>query len=240
MKIHAYIITWNEGKILPFTLDHYSKFCEKIFIYDNMSTDNTDEICSKYSNVKVIKWSTPDKKYNDITLAEMKSNVYKQSRKDNIDWVIMCDCDEYLYHENLLEKLAEYKETGITMPLIDGHDMFSETFPEYDGELLTDKVKIGSETYAPMCKNIVFDPILDITYMPGAHSNQCPNAVKSTSSEIKLLHYKFLSKEYVLDRYNQLAEQLSDFNKKTGLSGHWTRPPMKYMDEMKEKNYKVI
>ena len=240
MKIHAYIIAWNESKILPFTLDHYSQFCEKIFIYDNMSTDNTDEICGKYSNVKVIKWSTSDKKYNDVTLAEMKSNVYKQSRKDNVDWVIMCDCDEYLYHENLLEKLKEYKNSGVTMPLIDGHDMYSDDFPEYDGELLTDKIKIGSETYEPMCKNIIFNPSLDIQYMPGAHSNQCPNAVKSDTAEIKLLHYKFLSKEYVLARYNQLAEQLSDFNKRTGFSGHWTRPPMKYMDEMKEKQYKVI
>ena len=240
MKMHAYIIAWNEGRILPFTLDHYSQFCEKIFIYDNMSTDNTDEICAKYPNVRVVKWSTPDKKYNDMTLVEMKSNVYKQSREDDVDWVIMCDCDEYLYHENLLDKLKEYKESGITIPLIDGHDMYSDNFPEYDGGLLTDKVKIGSETYAPMCKNIIFDPSLDIKYMPGAHANQCPNAVKSDTAEIKLLHYKFLGKEYVLARYNQLAEQLSDFNKKTGLSGHWTRPPMKYMDEMKEKQFKVI
>lgn len=240
MKIHAYIIAWNEGKILPFTLDYYSQFCENIFVYDNMSTDNTDEICANYPNVKVVKWYTTDMKYNDVILAEMKSNIYKQSRKDRVDWVVMCDCDEYLYYENLLDKLKEYKQAGINMPLIDGHDMYSDDFPEYDGELLTDKIKIGSETYAPMCKNIVFDPMLDIKYLPGAHSNQCHGAVKSNSAEIKLLHYKFLGKEYVITRYNQLAERLSDFNKKNGLSRHWANPPIKYMDEMKEKQYRVI
>jgi glycosyltransferase involved in cell wall biosynthesis len=238
MRIDAYIIAWNEAKILPYTLDHYKQFCDKITVYDNMSTDESDKIYEDYG-VNVVKWDTPDKKYNDVTLAEMKSNVYKQSR-GKADWVVMCDCDEYLYHENLLEKLEEYKAMGITMPKIDGHDMFHETFPEYDGELLTDKVKIGSETYDVMCKNIIFDPNLDVRYMPGAHANQTPNAVFSDEAELKLLHYKFLGKEYVLSRYNNLAEQLSDFNLKTGLSGHWTRPPMKYMDEMKEAQYKVI
>lgn len=239
MKIHAYIIAWNEEKILPYTLDHYSEFCEKIYVYDNMSTDGSDEIYKKYDKVKVVKWDTPDKKYNDVTLAEMKSNVYKQSR-GKADWVIMCDCDEYLYHTNLITQLEVYKEAGITMPKIDGHDMCCETFPVYDGEPLTDKVKIGSETYAPMCKNIIFNPELDIKYMPGAHSNQCPNAVFSDSAELKLLHYKFLGKDYVLERYGNLAEQLSDFNLKTGLSGHWTRPPMDYMDKMLEEQINII
>jgi hypothetical protein len=240
MKIHAYIIAWNEEKILPFTLDYYSKFCEKIYIYDNMSTDSSDKIYKKYEKVIVKKWDSPEKKYNDVVLSELKSNIYKQSRKHKVDWVIVCDCDEYLYHENLLEKLKEYREKGITMPKIDGHDMFSESFPEYDGDLITNKVKIGSETYGPMCKNIIFNPNLEVKYTPGAHSNQTPNAIFSDKAELKLLHYKFLGKEYVLERYNNLSEQLSDFNKKTGLSGHWTRPPMKYMDEMKEKQFKVI
>jgi glycosyltransferase involved in cell wall biosynthesis len=240
MKIHAYIIAWNEEKILPFTLDHYSQFCEKIYVYDNMSTDGSDEIYKKYDNVIVKKWQTPDKKYNDVILAELKSNIYKQSRKHKVDWVIVCDADEFLYHENLLEKLTEYNKNGVTMPKIDGHDMFSEKFPEYDGGLLIEKVKIGSETYEPMCKNIIFNPYLDVKYMPGAHSNQTTNSVFSEDNELKLLHYKFLGKEYVLERYKNLSKQLSEYNLKTGLSGHWTRPPLKYMDEMKEKQFKVI
>jgi glycosyltransferase involved in cell wall biosynthesis len=240
MKIHAHIIAWNEAKILPYTLDHYSQFCEKIHVYDNMSTDGSDEIYKKYDNVTVIKWDTPDKKYNDVTLAEMKSSIYKQSRKHNVDWVIVCDCDEYLYHENLIEKLEEYKSQGITMPKIDGHDMCCESFPVYDGQLLTDKVKVGSETYEPMSKNIIFNPMLEVKYRPGAHSNQVIGAKFSSEAELKLLHYKFLGKDYVLERYNNLAEQLSDFNKKTGMSGHWTRPPLHYIDQMLEDNYKVI
>ena len=104
-KIHAHILAWNEEKILPFTLDHYSQFCEKIFIYDNMSTDSSDEIYKKYLNVEVIKWESGNE-FNDFYNAKIKSEEYKKrSRDQGVDWVIVCDCDEFLYHENLLEKL---------------------------------------------------------------------------------------------------------------------------------------
>jgi glycosyltransferase involved in cell wall biosynthesis len=58
MKIHVYIISYNEEKLLPFTLDYYSTFCEKIFVYDNYSTDSSDEIYKKYNKVEVIKWDS--------------------------------------------------------------------------------------------------------------------------------------------------------------------------------------
>ncbi len=56
MNIHAHILTWNEEKILPFTLDYYSNICSQIFIYDNMSTDSSDEIFSKSEFNKVNKF----------------------------------------------------------------------------------------------------------------------------------------------------------------------------------------
>jgi hypothetical protein len=240
MKIHVYIIAWNEEKILPFTLDHYSQFAKKIFVFDNMSTDSSDDIYKKYPKVEVKKWQTPEKKYNDVFLADLKSNIYKKSRKDNVDWVIVCDCDELLYHENLLEKLEEYKKNGITMPKIDGHDMCSEIFPEYDGELITNKIKTGSHTYEPMCKNIIFNPILEVRYMPGAHNNLTPNAIFSETAELKLLHYKFLGKEYTSKRYQNLSEQLSDFNLQSGFSSHWTKSPLEYLNNILSENFKVI
>jgi glycosyltransferase involved in cell wall biosynthesis len=240
MKIHAHIIAWNEVRILPFTLDHYSKFCEKIFVYDNMSDDGSDEIYKKYDNVSVIKWQNPDGMYDELQQVNIRNSAYKNSRSKGADWVIVCDCDEILYHPNLLDKLEEYKTLGVTVPKIDGHDMFSEEFPEYDGEPITDKVKIGSDVYDVMSKNIIFDPKLDIKFGIGSHSFRAQNGTFSNEPELKLLHYKFLGKEYVLWRYEMLAKRRNEQMKQTGLSGHWTRPPMKYMDEMKEKQFKVI
>ena len=71
MKIHAYIISYNEEKLLPFTLDYYSTFCEKIFVYDNYSTDSSDNIYKNYSKVEVIKWDSGNE-INELNYIKIK------------------------------------------------------------------------------------------------------------------------------------------------------------------------
>jgi len=240
MKIHAHILAWNEERILPYTLDYYSDICTKIYVYDNMSTDGSDKIYKKYPKVSVIKWSS-NETFNDMSNAQIKNNAYKQfSRKKNVDWVIVCDTDEFLYHPNIIEKLKEYKEKGINVPRISGHDMVSESFPVYDGGKITDKVKIGSERYQPMSKNIIFDPNLDVNYGMGAHSFNSDNTVFSEEEEFKLLHYKFLGKDYVKELYEARAKRLSDFNKQYKLGVHYLNLPFEYMDKMITENRQII
>jgi len=222
MKIHAHILAWNEEKILPFTLDYYSEICTKIYIYDNMSSDSSDKIYKKYPKVSVIKWSS-DNTFNDLTNINIKNNSYKQfSRKKNVDWVIVCDCDEILYHPNLIEKLKDLKEKGIDVPKIDGRDMVSEEFPIYDGDKITNKVRFGSDTYEPMCKKIIFNPNIDMVYGLGAHQSSCNNCVMSEEFDLMLLHYKYLSLDYVKERYKILNSRLSSWNKKVGAGTHYT------------------
>jgi hypothetical protein len=240
MKIHSHILAWNEEKILPYTLDYYSTFCEKIFIYDNMSDDNSDEIYKRYPKVEVIKWDS-NNEINEINYIKLKTESYKErSRNQNVDWVIVCDCDEFLYHPNLIDILVDYKSKGITVPKVCGHDMVSEIFPEYDGKLLVDKVKVGSERYQPMCKNIIFNPDLDVNYGIGAHSFNCDNAVFSEKEELKLLHYKFLGKDYVKKLYIDRAKRLSSFNKQNKFGEHYFNLPFNYMNEMIKNNFQVI
>ena len=240
MKIHSHILAWNEEKILPYTLDYYSTFCEKIFIYDNMSDDNSDEIYKRYPKVEVIKWDS-NSEINEINYIKLKTESYKErSRNQNVDWVIVCDCDEFLYHPNLIDVLVDYKNKGITVPKVCGHDMVSEIFPKYDGKLLVDKVKVGSERYQPMCKNIIFNPDLDVNYGIGAHSFNCPNAVFSDEEDLKLLHYKFLGKDYVKNIYIGRAKRLSSFNKENKFGEHYFNLPFNYMNEMIKNNFQVI
>jgi hypothetical protein len=239
MIIHAHILAFNEEKILPFTLDYYSSICEKIFIYDNMSTDYSDEIYKTYPKVTVIKWNSNDE-INEMNYVQIKNNGYKISRADNADWVIVCDTDEFLYHPRLLEKLEYYKKQGVTVPLINGHDMVSETFPEYDGEFITKKIKTGSEVYPPFCKNIIFNPKLEVNFGIGGHSFQSNNTINSVSPELKLLHYKLLGKDYVESIYKARAERLSEFNKINKLGDHYFNVPFDYMDKLLSENIQII
>lgn len=239
MKIHAHILAFNEEKILPFTLDYYSRLCDKIFIYDNMSDDSSDSIYERYDKVVVNKWDS-NNEINELNYVNIKSNAYKESRKFGVDWVIVCDCDEFLYHPKLIDKLKYYKDNGITVPRVNGHDMVSETFPIYDGGLITEKVKMGSEVYPPFCKNIVFDPKLDVNFGIGAHSFNAPNAVFSKSPELKLLHYKFLGKEYVERIYKSRAERLSQFNKTNKFGEHYFNVPYQYMETLLHDKREII
>lgn len=238
MIIHAHILAWNEEKILPFTLDYYSAICDKIFIYDNESTDGSDLIYAKYPKVSVIKWGS-NNEINELNYTKIKSEQYRISSRD-ADWVIVCDCDEFLYHENLIAKLEEYKAAGITVPRIDGHDMVSEDFPEYDGDFITNKIKIGSGVYGPMCKHIVFNPKLDIEFGIGGHSFNAPEAVYSDKADLKLLHYKFLGKDYVKRIYISRAKRLSEWNKQHKFGEHYFNLPFVYMDRLLKENYQVI
>jgi hypothetical protein len=241
MIIHAYILAWNEEKILPFTLDYYSSFCEKIFVYDNMSSDSSDEIYKKYDKVQVIKWDSGDE-INEMNYVNIKNNEYKKySRTGEVDWVIICDCDEVLYHPNLIEKLNEYKNDKVTFPKVEGHDMFSESFPNYDGELITDKVKFGSEVYEPMSKRIIINPNVNVNYSVGAHVASCENCKSNETAELKLLHYKFIGFKYVLDKYRVANKRLSEFNRKNGFGSHYTdNNAITYFEHLKKNNIKVI
>ena len=243
MKIHSYIIAWNEERILPFVLDYHSQISEKIFVYDNMSTDSSDEIYKKYDKVTVIKWNSSEE-FNDSLNAQIKSNCYKKfSRGQNVDWVIVSDCDELLYHPNLIEKLSEYKKLGIDIPNIDGRNIVSDKFPEYDGRLITDILKVGSpETYNPMCKNIIFNPEKDVSFGMGAHASFCENCKRSSDTELKLLHYKFLDKEYVTKMYDSRLKRLSTFNKQYNLGNHYAviQETFDYMDDLLKQNVTII
>lgn len=242
MKIHAYIIAYNEEKLLPFTLDYYSSFCEKIFVYDNNSTDSSDEIYKKYSKVEVIKWDSGNK-INELNYVKIKSEEYrKHSRNYDVDWVITADCDEFIYHPNLIEKLKEYKERGITVVQTSGHEMVCETFPEYDGELLPNKVKIGSDKMPMLSKSIIFNPSIDINFGPGAHSFKSNKTILSPNDEIKILHYKCLGKEYVIEIYKDRFNRLSQINKSNQWGFHYgeTDKFLNLMDNILKNNKNIV
>lgn len=239
MKIHAHILAYNEEKLLPFTLDYYSSFCEKIFMYDNMSTDGSDDIYKKYPKVQVIKWES-NNEINELNYCKIKSTSYKDLSRD-ADWVISCDCDEYIYHPNLIEKLKEYDEMGINLPKTNGYEMFSEEFPIYDGQLITEKIKEGFGVVETLCKQILFKPNVDINYGVGAHSNVCKNCITNETPELKVLHYKFLNLDYVINRYQHLQDRLSDFNKQHGFGHHYNFiNAINMTNKIKENKFKVI
>jgi hypothetical protein len=213
MDIIVHAVCFNEAKLLPFFLGHYSKLSKKIYIYDNYSTDNSREIALSYKNVEVIMFDTGGI-LSEITLMGIRNNCWKG---DASDLSIVCDMDEFLWAPNLITLLEEYKEYDVFKPV--GFDMVSTEFPldyRYD---LTDLVRNGR--YAPShSKMIIFNPknIADMNFGPGSHyatpvrkrgsSNVKIYTASDSSDDLKLLHYKNLGFKYRFNRHSELSTRL--------------------------------
>lgn len=212
IKIEVFAICYNEEKMLPYFLRYYSQFGD-ITVYDNMSTDNSIEIMKSH-RVNVIPYDTNNQIRDDVYI-DIKNNCYKKS---DSDWVIVCDIDEFVYHKDLLSIIEKSKST-IIRPT--GYEMFSESFPTTD-KMIFEEIKTGI-LYPNSSKMCLFKPQeIEINFLPGCH-NAKPrgNVVIDENTNIKLLHYKHLSRDYVIKRYKIYEKRLSNINKQRNWGKHY-------------------
>lgn len=216
--IHAFFICYNEENILPHLLKHYSAFCEKIIILDNHSTDKSCDIINSFPNTEIIPYES-NNELNDGVYLKIKNHVWKSS-VGYADYVIVGDCDEFLYHENMLEFLKESKENGITIFRPEGYHMVGDEDLELTNtDNILEKVKEGVRANV-LDKLMMFDcnAISNINYNFGCHTaNPIGKIVLSNDTNLKMLHYKFLGLKDHMLKQKIRGERLSQFNKERGL-----------------------
>lgn len=254
MKIHVYLLCFNEEKILPFILDYYTGFCSRVFVLDNESTDASVEICKNYNSVTVIEWGS-NNSFDDISNLEMKVNTYKDYSRvggkyttEVADWVICADMDEVIYHPALIDLLKKYKRDGVTVPNIRGFNMVCNHWPSA-GFNITESIRTGVRQ-PNFDKRAVFVPDFDIQYSPGCHPKgdafkrmeESPNYKTSDSKEIALLHYKYLGDNFVRSAMKSKA-RLSKRNLNSGFGSQYLKDELeliKINKAMQESAIQVI
>lgn len=237
--IHLYAVCWNEAKLFPFVLEYYERFVDHFYIYDNYSNDETDEILKNKINVTVRKFDTGGT-FNDLVHQKIKNTVWKQSR-GKTDWVIVIDLDELIYQPQIVEFLMDSKNT-IFKP--DGFNMVTDRFPKLN-KLITDQVKDGvpDSKYAKM---VLFNPhrIVEVNYEPGAHEAYPEGIIKiGISNDLKLLHYKNLGVDYVMEKIRNYRSRLSNQNRENNHGLEYEKYDEIIIDEIKsdlEKSIQVI
>jgi len=220
--IHLYTVCWNEERIAPYFMDYYRQFVDAFYIYDNMSSDSTVERLSRYKNVTVIPFDTKET-FDEASLLQIRNNAWKQSR-GIADFVIVCDMDEFLYHPELMSLLYLLKRHSFTLVKPSGYNMISEHLPESDGvQTITQLIKTGIDAQKNYSKSILFSPILEeINFSPGSHKCAPVGQVKQfQSSQLKLLHYKFVDRELILQKTRECQARLSETNRQHGWSRHY-------------------
>jgi hypothetical protein len=188
---------------------------------------------------------------NDETYLVIKNHAWKSS-SGAADFVIVCDCDELLHHEDFMAFLTRRKQEGFTVLSSTWCTMVSEEIPESDG-LITDLVQYG-RPYFPhfgedhiVQKTIIFSPgdIQEINYEPGAHVCHPTGNVNALVGDVALknLHYKWLSFNYVFERQKRYAARLSQKNiiHGWGVHYHLTKDELEKMfEDLKRDAIKVI
>lgn len=233
MRIEAFLLCWNEIDIMPLVIKHYQKFCDKITILDNHSTDGSDKLAESLG-CEVIKFGT--KFFDDEENMKCKNEVWKGSKAD---WVIVADFDELLYSNagnpvaSLLATLSMYSELDVTIARTIGWQIMSDEWPVHELTKIT-----NGYNFSNYAKAIVFNPqkITEINYGPGAH--ECnPKGDPAWSSEgLYVLHYKHIGGvQRTIDRYKVLQKRLSKNNRKQGFGVHYNRSPASIRQEWAER-----
>lgn len=214
LQIELFLLCYNEEKMILHTLNYYSRFCSKITIIDNESTDNTLDIIKKFDpNIEIINLITNGEHREDLMI-DIRNSCWKESQAD---YVIVCDMDEFLYDDSLIEKLVYAKKNNVAIPVVIGYNMMSDYFPDNYETLITEQVKRGIRDRM-FDKSIIFSPKMlhNINFGPGSHSCS-PEfhelVVMDALVEIKLLHYKYLDKDYLYQKHKNYSDRMSSVNK---------------------------
>lgn len=232
MQIEAYLFAWNEIQILPLVIKHYKKFCDKIIIMDHYSDDGSREYA--LSQGCEVRHFGLIGEHDDDRLRDSKNNVWKGSEAD---WVIVADCDEVLYHEEL-KRLLTWKtfldnNGNPTIWKTQGWDIYSDHMPKED--LLEITTGWPFNNYS---KSIIFSPkhIKEINYDHGAHTCKPEGNIVWSEETLYVLHYKNIGGiQRLLKRNKAIRKRLSRNNRRKGYGQHYSMWPQEVINNWNEK-----
>ena len=224
MKIAVFTLCYNETVMLPFFMQHYRPIADLIVVNDNESTDGSRELALQLGADEVREFSTGGEFRDDINSA-LRNECWKGLKGRGFDWIIMVDMDEMLYHDNLRSHLGKCKRNGVTVCVPQGYQMVSTTMPENNRPII-EQVRLG--TYSKkFSKPAVFDPdaIDEMRYTPGAHrADPSGRVVVDVSGALKLMHFRWLSLEWMLAKNHRGFSRMSEINKSNRWGHEYNTP----------------
>jgi glycosyltransferase involved in cell wall biosynthesis len=210
MTLCVITICYNEEVILPFFIRHYERFADRLIFYDGGSTDRTRPIIAACPIAELRELDTGGR-IDDGANVRVKNTAY---RDIDADWFIVVDSDELLHHPDLRGFLEKCDALGIDAVRCEGWNMIGDAIPS--GGLLTDQMTLGVRddyTITFFDKTALFAKNADMQFYPGGHGGQVGGR-QAPGRPVKLLHYKWLSLDYVEGKARKL--KLSDANIKNG------------------------
>jgi hypothetical protein len=230
VTVHLHALCWNEARLLPYFFRHYDQVVDRYFVYDNGSTDGSLELLKQNPRVVL---GTFDAGESFVHAAMQHYNqCWKQSR-GQADWVFIVNIDEHLYHPCLMEYLRACTRHGVTVILPEGYNMISDAFPT-TSEPLWKTIRYGARD--PIWdKAEFFDPnrIEEINFREGRHSvSPSGDVTYPRSVRTKLLHFKYLGADYLVERHAELASKIPSQDLARGWAYQYTWDRERNLEEL--------
>lgn len=225
MRIVLYFINWNDSYYLPFIKDHYGRFCEEIIMYDNYSSDRSMELALELGfNVRHFGMKN---QLNDQHYLDVKNNCWKECRNKGIDYVIVCDADEFITPD--FKTLSSLSPSA---PKVTGYNMISEQLPSLS--MMEINTGAYSEGYS---KQAIFSPdrITEINYVHGCHKNYITGDITSEGNTT-LYHYRMIGGvDRIISRHADYRKRMSRFNKQHKMGFHY-----EHSDDAKREEWRHL
>jgi hypothetical protein len=220
--IHLYCLCWNEERMLPFFFRHYDPLVARYFVFDNGSTDRSIEMLSQHPKVTLGEFRTVGESVINEAPAFYET-VWHRSRKQ-ADWIFIVNIDELLYHPDGKDYFKRCMRRGQTVVPAVGYEMVSEDFPHRHANLPDHFTRGVRAIY--MDKPCAFRPraIRKIRYALGRHSaNPVGYVAYPPVPELRLLHYKYLGEDYLIERSAELGARTPESDRKKRLGSKYFR-----------------
>ena len=241
MTLHVHSIMLNEARILPYWLRHYEQYASRLFVWDGGSTDGTREMLQSHPLVTL--FDQQCKGLDDHYFTECFMRYRDLSTE--ADWCLCVAADEFLYHPHLTEKLQLLKLHHVRKVQLRGYTMYSDHFPTTSGQIYHEITHGYPDIWST--KTVLFSPQVEMRWLPGLHV-ECSGEKPERGTSIKLLHYRYLSADYYLERTRRNYEQWQvagiqvEFNpnRKHNLPDGTRGNPYKWYVENTSKLVKVV
>ncbi len=212
--ITIYSICYNEQVMMQFFINHYRNLFPncRIVIYDNYSTDRTEEIALA-NGCEVIKYDSNNEIRDDLYL-EIKNNCWKDA---TTPYVFIGDCDEIVFITQ--EQLLEEQSKGVTMIDFEGWNMITMSDDE---DIIDLNLEVGSRA-KQYDKAFIFNKLhlTEINYSAGCHYCSPIGNIKHSETKYLMCHFKALGLNYMINRHTHFATRMSQQNLAAGHAVHY-------------------
>ena len=221
LRVHLYALVWNERPLLPFFLEHYRPFVDEFFLFDDGSDDGSYEYLATQPDVSLKRFDSSGESF--VERARMfYCDAWKSSRKQ-ADYVIVVNIDELVYHPDPRAALRMARQENITVIDTRGWEMVGDALPTSGP--LWQAIPQGVHSKAES-KTAIFDPdaIVEINYGPGRHKAAPQGAIRGYKQPLfDMLHYKYLSADYLVERYRELGQRMRAGDVRSGYGTQYTK-----------------